>query len=114
MQNDAVLTMRGIIKQFPGTLALNKIYMSPESVAARQAKIYSEFSQYVSSYNVSGSDEDAVAKWPGNDEYTTILIYRDEELNLPAGSGRVPAGQTSSNANRLLPLLKTSGENTWL
>ena len=84
-----------------GTLALNKIYMSPESVAARQAKIYSEFSQYVSSYNVSGSDEDAVAKWPGNDEYTTILIYRDEELNLPAGSGRVPAGQTSSNANRL-------------
>ena len=84
-----------------GTLALNKIYMSPESVAARQAKIYSEFSQYVSSYNVSGSDEDAVAKWPGNDEYTTILIYRDEELNLPAGNGRVPAGQTSSNANRL-------------
>ena len=25
MQNDAVLTMRGIIKQFPGTLALNKV-----------------------------------------------------------------------------------------
>ncbi len=84
-----------------GTLALNRIYMSPESVAARQAEIYSSFSQYVTSYSVAGSDEGAVARWPGNDEYTTILIYREEELSQPIGAGRVPAGQLSSNANRM-------------
>ena len=83
------------------TLALNKIYMSPESVAARQAKIYSDFSQYVNSYGVAGSDEDAVTKWPGNDAYTTILIYRDDELALSNATGRPPVGQSSSNANRL-------------
>ena len=83
-----------------GTLALNKIYMSPESVAARQAEIYSDFSNYVRSRNVSGSDEQAVANWPGNDAYTTILIYRDEELNLSSGNGRPVAGNYS-NANRL-------------
>lgn len=83
-----------------GTLALNKIYMSPESVAARQAEIYSDFSRYVNSNHISGSDEDAVARWPGNDAYTTILIYRDEDLNLHAGNGR-GSGSGASNANRL-------------
>ena len=83
------------------TLALNKIYMSPESVAARQAKIYSDFSQYVNSYGIAGSDEDAVSRWPGNDAYTTILIYRDDELALSNSAGRPPVVQASSNANRL-------------
>ncbi len=84
-----------------GTLALNKIYMSPESVAARQAEIYADFNQYVISHHVSGSDEAAVANYPGNDAYTTILIYQDEDLNLYANAGRTPSGQSVSTANRL-------------
>jgi signal transduction histidine kinase len=85
-----------------GTLALNKIYMSSESVAARQAEIYADFSGYVNSRHVSGSDENAVANWPGNNAYTTILIYRDEDLPQ-SGSARPGAGPAygSSNASRL-------------
>lgn len=83
-----------------GTLALNKIYMSPESVAARQAEIYADFSGYVNSRHVSGSDENAVANWPGNNAYTTILIYKDEDL--PQGVGTRPGtNQGYSNASRL-------------
>ncbi len=83
-----------------GTLALNKIYMSPESVAARQAEIYSEFSRYVRAENISGQDEEAVTNWPGKDEYTTILIYREEELRENPNGNR-PAFPGSPNANRL-------------
>ncbi len=83
-----------------GTLLLDKIYMSPESVAARQAEIYSDFSRYVKANHVSGSDENAVANWPGNDEYTTILIYRDEDLPT-MGASPAMGGAAYSNANRL-------------
>ncbi len=99
-----------------GTLLLNRIYLSPESVAARQAEIYSEFSAYVNANHVSGSDEAAVANWPGKDAYTTILIYRDEDLtpvggrpgNLPANSG---AGrlQYASEYGRLYPMRFADG-----
>lgn len=83
-----------------GTLLLDKIYMSPESVAARQAEIYSDFSRYVKANRVSGSDENAVANWPGNDEYTTILIYRDEDLPT-MGVSPAMGSAAYSNANRL-------------
>ncbi len=83
-----------------GSLALERIYMSPESVASRQAEIYSDFSKYVSANRVSGSDESAVARWPGNDEYTTILIYRDDELEQQSG-GQVLPSSNASNPNRL-------------
>ena len=83
-----------------GTLLLDKIYMSPESVAARQAEIYSDFSRYVKANHVSGSDENAVTNWPGNDEYTAILIYRDEDLPT-MGVSPVMGGAAYSNANRL-------------
>ena len=66
--------------------------MSPESVAARQAEIYSDFSRYVKSSGVSGSDKNAVANWPGNNAYTTILIYRDEDLNARPGTWLAGAG----------------------
>lgn len=84
-----------------GTLLLDRIYMSPESVAARQAEIYSDFSRYVKANHVSGSDENAVANWPGNDEYTTILIYRDEDLPTMGVSPAMGGGAAYSNANRL-------------
>jgi len=77
-----------------GTLALNRIYMSPESVASRQAKIYSDFSKYVTAHNIAGSDEAAVAHWSGNDAYTTILIYKDTDLN-----GRIGDGRAQSSVN---------------
>ncbi len=83
-----------------GSLALDRIYMSPESVASRQAEIYSDFSKYVSANHINGSDESAVARWPGNDAYTTVLIFRDEELEQQNNGQFLPAGNTS-NPNRL-------------
>ncbi len=83
-----------------GTLALNKIYMSPESVAARQAEIYSDFSRYVRASGVSGMDENAVTNWPGKNAYTTILIYRDEDLNSRPGTWLAGSG-SAFNADRL-------------
>ena len=55
------------------TLALNKIYMSPASVAARQAEIYADFNAFVSANKISGQDDAAVARWSGNNPYVTIL-----------------------------------------
>ncbi len=88
-----------------GTLALNNIYMSQESVSARQAEIYADFSEYVTSHEIAGSDEDAVARWPGNDAYTTILIYRDQELKTAPDMIQAPSipsqGRKLTNAGRL-------------
>ena len=96
------------------TLALEKIYMSPESVASRQAEIYSDFSKYVRTFGIAGSDDAALARFPGNDEYTTILVYRDEELpqQLPGnGSNWSNAGrlQYASEYGRLYPLRFSDG-----
>ena len=41
-----------------------------------------------------------MANWPGNDEYTTILIYRDEDLPT-MGVSPAMGGAAYSNANRL-------------
>ncbi|MBR5095188.1 MAG: HAMP domain-containing histidine kinase, partial [Oscillospiraceae bacterium] len=83
------------------TLALEKIYMSPQSVASRQAEIYSEFSKYVRSFNVAGTDEAALSRWPGNDAYTTILVYRDEDLVQKTGLPNAPGNVSGPNAGRL-------------
>lgn len=83
------------------TLALNKIYMSPSSVAARQAEIYADFSRYVSSNHISGSDEAAVARWSGNNAYITILVYKDEDLNMRIWNGRVQKSSNMQSAERL-------------
>ncbi len=72
-----------------GSLALERIYMSPQSVAARQAEIYADFSRYVTANDVSGSDADAVARWTGSNSYISIIIYKDNSLNLRAADGRV-------------------------
>lgn len=83
------------------TLALNKIYMSPESVSTRQAEIYADFYQFVVSRHIAGSDAAAVAKWPGNNEYITILIYKDEQLNMRVGGGVAQSSSSMSLAEKL-------------
>ena len=83
------------------SLALDKLYMSPSSVASRQAKIYSEFNRYVQENQVSGSDADAVSRWTGNNAYVTILIYRDDDPALRSWDGRVQNGEGLRNTERL-------------
>ena len=95
-----------------GSLALERIYMSPESRAARQAEIYSEFYQFVTSNQITGDNTDAVAGWVREHPYVTILVYQDETLNLrPAQGGPSPLPSSSAlqyssvYGNRLLAVL---------
>ncbi len=93
-----------------GSWALEEIYMSPESRAARQAEIYSDFYRYVSLNQVAGTDELAVSAWTGEHPYVTILIYEDESANqrvgaqLPAPSASFGRLRYSSSYGRLYPL----------
>ena len=77
-----------------GTMALDKIYMSPESVSARQAAYYTDFSQFVAQYQVRGDDGQSIARWTVDNAYVTILVFQDNELQLRAWDGIV---QTSSD-----------------
>ena len=83
-----------------GSLALERIYMSPQSVASRQAEIYADFSKYVTANKVSGSDADAVARWSGSNAYISIIIYKENSLNLRAADGRVQPVDSEQSFDR--------------
>ncbi len=101
-----------------GTLALDRIYMSPESVSARQAAFYTDFNQYVTQYQIRGSDAQAIAQWTREKRYVTLQVFRDSELLLRAWDG---ISQTASDmqsyelllyaaqANRLYPMRFADG-----
>ena len=99
-----------------GSWALQEIYMSPESRAARQAEIYSDFYQYVTSNQITGDNSEAVASWTREHPYVTILVYQDETLNLRASQGKAMAPgqpnsalQYSSIYGRLYPMRFADG-----
>ena len=75
--------------------ALQEIYMSPESRAARQAEIYSDFYLYVTSNQIKGDNTEAVARWTAEHPYVTILVYQDETTAMRPAPGTFPAGQQS-------------------
>ncbi len=84
-----------------GDLAVEKIYMSPEAVSARKAEIYSRFSAYVTEEGISGEDSAAVAAWTRRNEYTTILLYQGDSLNLLAEDGQAQSSDSMQNYERL-------------
>lgn len=57
-----------------GNHFINKVYMSNESVAARKAQIYTDFSVYVRQNNLAGTDSAAIARWTAEREYVTIIV----------------------------------------
>ena len=81
-----------------GSWALTEIYMSPESRAARQAEIYSDFYQYVTSNQITGDNTEAVARWTRDHPYVTILIYSDETPNTRPPQGMAQAAGQSGQA----------------
>ena len=98
-----------------GSRALQEIYLSPESRAARQAEIYSEFYRYVTLRQIAGTDENAVAQWVREHAYVTILVYGDETLNqragtqLPAPAARYGQLRDSGGYGRLYPMRFADG-----
>ena len=85
-----------------GTMALDKIYMSPESVSARQAAFYTDFSQFVARYQVRGDDGQSIANWTVDNAYVTILVFQDNELQLRAWGGIVQTASDMQGYERLL------------
>lgn len=105
-----------------GNYALEKYYMSPDSVSARKAEIYSRFSRYVQANRISGKDAAAVARWEGNNDYVTVVVYgaaeqpqvrlREEgaaesaarDMDQAAGAGVTPEIYYSQQYGRLYPM----------
>lgn len=84
-----------------GSLTVEHIYMSNEAVSARKAEIYSQFQSYVTDNAVAGTDSSAVARWTGENEYITILIYKGSDLNMRAYDGTAQSSLSMQTYERL-------------
>lgn len=58
-----------------GGRMIETYYMSDAQVSRRKVEIISEFSDYVSRYSLSGQDSAGVARFTGEHEYVTIVLY---------------------------------------
>ena len=73
-----------------GTLFVNRYYMSPNSVAARKAEIYTNFNRYVQVNRINSGDADALQRYLAERDDISIQIYSVEELKLYTGA---PSGE---------------------
>jgi len=97
-----------------GSWALQSLYMSPESRAARQAEIYSELFRYVKDNQITGDDAEAVARWTREHPYVAVQVYADEELNNRSSfrqgqSAAVTRPQSLPTSSRLYPMRFADG-----
>ena len=93
-----------------GTLALDRFYMSPGSVAARQAEIYADFAAFVRGGNIDGRDSAAIARYDGG-AYTSVTVFRPEDLGLAPGEDAMGSmrARFSSRYGRVYPLRFADG-----
>ncbi|MBQ9685318.1 MAG: HAMP domain-containing histidine kinase [Oscillospiraceae bacterium] len=75
-----------------GLSAVNTLYMSDENVSRRKARIYMDFSSYVSANNVTGRDVAAVARWTATHDYVTIYLFGTGREQQLYGGGEVQPG----------------------
>ena len=94
------------------SLALERLYMSPDAIASRQAEYYTEFAGYVSGNEVSGRDSAAVARWNSREEYVSVSVYSPEELGLDprAAQSRGARPQYSPIYGKLYPMQFADGQ----
>ena len=76
-----------------GGLLVDRVYMSSENVSRRKARIYTEFSGFVSSAGVTGRDAGTVARWTASHEYVTIFLFGNgREQQLYSGGELMTSG----------------------
>ena len=94
-----------------GSLALQRIYMSPDAVASRQAEIYSDFSLYASSLQLSGTDTAAVSRFSDSHPYAAVTVYSPQDLGLSGAENSLPMMQARYAApyGRLYPIRLADG-----
>lgn len=93
------------------TLALNRLYLSPDAVAARQAEYYTDFAGFISANEVSGRDSVAVTRFNNRRDYVTVTVFSAEELGLDPRStaGRSARPQYSAVYGKLYPMQFADG-----
>ena len=68
-----------------GTLFVNRYYMSPNSVAARKAEIYTEFNRFVQEGGYASGDTEALQRFLAEHDHISVSVYSAEMLELPSG-----------------------------
>ena len=93
------------------SLALNRLYLSPDAVSARQAEYYTDFAGFVSANEVSGRDSVAVTRFNNRRDYVTVTVFSAEELGLDPRStaGRSARPQYSAVYGKLYPMQFADG-----
>ena len=96
-----------------GALLIRDRYMSEEAVNRRKARLYADFSRYVSAQGMSGRDTAAVARWTASHEYVTIFLFAaGREQQLYAGGMLDPenhSGYDPQVHGRLYPIRFSDG-----
>ena len=94
------------------SLALERLYLSPDAVASRQAEYYTDFAGYVSGNEVSGRDSAAVARWNNRNDYVAVSVYSPEDLGLDprAAQSRGARPQYSPIYGKLYPMQFADGQ----
>jgi len=96
-----------------GAVLIRDRYMSEESVNRRKARLYADFSRYVSAQGISGRDTAAVARWTAEHEYVTIFLFNTgREQQLYAGGRLDPdthSGYDPQVHGRLYPIRFSDG-----
>ncbi len=95
-----------------GSLALERLYLSPNAVASRQADFYTDLAGFVSANEVSGRDSAAVNRWNARQDYVTAEVYSAEELGLDprtGGQGSLARPQYSALYGKLYPMQFADG-----
>ena len=63
-----------------GTLFVNRYYMSPNSVAARKAEIYTEFNRFVQEGGYASGDTEALQRFLSEHDHISVSVYSAEML----------------------------------
>ncbi len=97
-----------------GSLQIQNVYMSDTNVAHRKAEILSDFSAFVSANGVTGKETSAVARWTGEHQYVTVIIYGSDSrrIHFSEGSAYLANGDSSydpTQFGRLYPVRFTDG-----
>ena len=96
-----------------GSVLIRDRYMSSDAVNRRKARLYADFSRYVSAQGVSGRDTAAVARWTASHDYVTIFLFAaGHEQQLYAGGKLDPenhSGYDPQVHGRLYPIRFSDG-----
>ena len=86
-----------------GSHFIDKVYMSPESVAARTAEIYTDFNIYVRRNGLAGTDSAAIARWTAKRDDVTIIVTGG------GGNYSVRRGEEAPVSNQISDLVQIAG-----